>query len=83
MRKTRDYDVGKKDVGRTRHIAVDTDDRFLMINLTSTNISDSATTPMILDTIRKHWPWVKHLFADGPTIGSSSWTGRLISTSFL
>ncbi len=36
-----------------------------MINLTSTDIPDSAGARMILDAIRKRWPWVKHLFADG------------------
>ena len=28
-------------------------------------LSDSAGAQMILDTIRKRWPCVKHLFADG------------------
>jgi len=36
-----------------------------MINLTSADISDSAGVRMILDAIRKRWPWVTHLFADG------------------
>lgn len=62
---TRGYDAGKKVVGRKRHIAVDTDGRLLMINLTSADISDSAGAQIILDAIRKRWPWVKHLFADG------------------
>ncbi|WP_242402333.1 IS5 family transposase [Komagataeibacter kakiaceti] len=35
-----------------RHIAVDTDGRLLMINLTSADISDSAGAQMILDAIR-------------------------------
>lgn len=35
-----------------------------MVNLTSADISDSADAQMILDTIRKRWPWVRHLFAD-------------------
>jgi len=61
----RAYDGGKKTVGRKRHIAVDTDGRLLMINLTPANISDSAGAQTILDAIRKRWPWVKHLFADG------------------
>lgn len=51
-------------VGRKRHIAVDTDGRLLMINLTTADISDSAGAQAILDAIRKRWPWVKHLFAD-------------------
>jgi len=61
----RGYDAGKKIVGRKRHIAVDTDGRLLMVNLTPADISDSAGAQMILDAIRKRWPWVKHLFADG------------------
>ena len=40
--KTRGYDAGKKIVGRKRHIAVDTDGRLLMVNLTPADISDSA-----------------------------------------
>ena len=36
-----------------------------MVNLTRTNISDSAGAQQILDAIRKRWPWLKHFFADG------------------
>jgi putative transposase len=49
----RGYDGGKKSVGRKRHVAVDTDGRLLMINLTTADISDSAGAQMILDGIRK------------------------------
>ena len=52
-------------VGRKRHIAVDTDGRLLMVNLTTADISDCAGAQTILDAIRKRWPWLKHLFADG------------------
>jgi transposase len=61
----RGYDGGKKLIGRKRHIAVDTDVRLLMVKLTPADISDSAGPRMILDAIRKRWPWLKHLFADG------------------
>jgi transposase len=61
----RGYDAGKKIVGRKRHIAVDTDGRLLMVNLTPADISDSAGAIAILEGIRKRWPWVKQLFADG------------------
>ena len=61
---TRGYDAAKKIVGRKRHIAVDTDGRLLMVNLTSADISDSAGAQAIPDAIRTRWPWVKHLFAD-------------------
>ena len=74
--KTRGYDAGKKIVGRKRHIAVDTDGRLLMVNLTTADISDSAGAQMILDSVRKRWPWLKHLFADGAydlRLASGSW----------
>ena len=61
----RGYDAAKKTVGRKRHIVVDTDGRLLMLNLTPADLSDSAGAQLILDAIRKRWPWVKHLFADG------------------
>ena len=64
-RGTRGYDAAKKTVGRKRHVAVDTDGRLLMVNLTTADISDSAGAQAILDAIRKRWPWIKHLFADG------------------
>jgi transposase len=61
----RGYDAGKKITGRKRHIAVDTDGRLLMTNLTTADISDSAGAQLILDALRTRWPWLKHLFADG------------------
>ena len=54
----RRYVAGKKILGRKRHIAVDTDGRLLMVNLTTADISDSAGAQMILDSVRKRWPWV-------------------------
>ncbi|MNE62207.1 Transposase DDE domain protein [compost metagenome] len=36
-----------------------------MVNLTTADISDSAGAQAIIDALRKRWPWVKHLFADG------------------
>lgn len=61
----RGFDAAKKVVGRKRHIAVDTDGRLLMVNLTTADISDSAGAQEIVASIRKRWPWLKHLFADG------------------
>ena len=61
----RGFDAGKKVFGRKRHIAVDTDGRLLMVNLTTADISDSAGAQHIVAAIRKRWPWLKHLFADG------------------
>lgn len=36
-----------------------------MVNLTPAGISGSAGAQLILDTVRKRWPWLKHLFVDG------------------
>jgi putative transposase len=61
----RGFDAGKKVTGRKRHVVVDTDGRLLMLNITPADISDSAGAQTILAAIRKRWPFVKHLFADG------------------
>lgn len=36
-----------------------------MVNLTTADTTDSAGTQAIIAAIRKRWPWLKHLFADG------------------
>lgn len=60
----RGYDAGKKIVGRKRHIAVDTDGRLLMVNLTPADIADAAGAQKVLEALKQRWPWIKHLFAD-------------------
>ena len=62
---TKGYDAARKIVGRKRYIAVDTDGRLLMVNPTTADISDSACAQAIVAAVRKRWPWLKHLFADG------------------
>ena len=59
------YDAGKKTKGRKRHIAVDTDGRLLMVNLTTADVQDAAGAADIVKAILQRWPWLKHLFADG------------------
>jgi putative transposase len=65
MAEKQGYDAAKKIVGRKRHVAMDADGRLLAVNLTTADISDSAGAQPILDAIRKRWPWMKRLFADG------------------
>ena len=48
----RGFDAGKRVVGRKRHIAVDTDGRLLMVNLTTADISDSAGAQAIVSAMR-------------------------------
>jgi len=57
------YDAAKRTKGRKRHIAVDTDGRLLMVNLTTADVQDAAGAEQIVAAVRKPWPW--HLFADG------------------
>jgi transposase len=59
------YDAAKKVKGRKRHIAVDTDGRLLMVNLTPADVQDVQGAEAIITAIRKRWPWLRHLFADG------------------
>src|SRR3546814_13280550 len=61
----RGYDGAKKTVGRKRHVAVDTDGRPLLVNLTPADIPESAGAQMILDANPKRWPWLRTLSADG------------------
>ena len=59
------YDAAKRTKGRKRHIAVDTDGRLLMVNLTTADVQDAPGAEEIVRTILQRWPWLKHLFADG------------------
>jgi putative transposase len=59
------YDAAKRTRGRKRHIVVDTDGRLLMVNLSTADVQDAAGAEKIVAAVRKRWPWLKHLFADG------------------
>ena len=61
----RGYDAAKRIKGRKRHVAVDTDGRLLIVNLTAADVQDAAGAEEIFRAVRKRWPWLKHLFADG------------------
>ena len=59
------YDAAKKVKGRKRHVAVDTDERLLMVNLTTADVQEAQGTEAIVKAVRRRWPWLRHLFADG------------------
>lgn len=59
------YDAAKRVKGRKRHVAVDTDGRLLLVNLTPADVQDAAGAEKIIKAVRRRWPWLKHLFADG------------------
>jgi putative transposase len=60
----RGYDPAKKVIGRKRHIAVKTNGRLLMVNMTTADIADSAGAMKVLEAVHQRWSWMKHLVAD-------------------
>ena len=63
--KERGIDGNKKIVVRKRHVAVDSDGRLLLVNLTPANIADSVGVQAVLEGMKKNWPSIKYFFADG------------------
>lgn len=59
------YDAAKRLKGRKRHVCVDTDGRLLMVNLTAADVQDATGAEAIIKAVRRRWPWLRHLFADG------------------
>lgn len=59
------YDAANKVKGRKCHVCVDTDGRLLMVNLTTADVQAAAGAEQIIKAVRKRWPWLRHLFADG------------------
>ena len=59
------FNAAKRTRGRKRQIAVDTDGRRLMVNLTTADVQDATGAQRIVATVRKCLPWLKYLFADG------------------
>ena len=51
--KERGIDGNKKIVGRKRHVAVDSDGRLLLVNLTPANIADSVGAQAVLEGMKK------------------------------
>ena len=66
----RGIDAHKKIVGRKRHVAVDSDGRLLLVNMTPANVADSTGAQMILDAMYRKWPSVKHFLQTGPMSAS-------------
>ena len=65
----RGYDAGKKIKGRKRHIVTDTLGLLVGFVVHAASIQDRDGAPMVLKTIRRAFPWLRHLFADGGYAG--------------
>lgn len=63
------FDAGKKVKGRKRHIVTDTIGLMLFILVHGADIQDRDGAPDLVKAIRKRFPWLRHLFADGGYAG--------------
>ena len=86
----RGYDAGKKIKGRKRHIVTDTLGLLIGWLVHPANIQDRDGAAKALATIRRRYPWLRHIFADGgyagdklrgELAGMGRWTVEIIKRS--
>ena len=65
----RGYDAGKKVKGRKRHILDDTGGLLVGAVVQPADVQDRDGAPGVLDAIRRLYPWLRHVFADGAYAG--------------
>ena len=65
----RGFDAGKKIKGRKRHIITDTLGFLVGLVIHAADIQDRDGAPGLLASIRRTYPWLRHLFADGGYAG--------------
>ena len=86
----RGYDAGKKIKGRKRHIITDTLGLMVATVVHGADIQDRDGAPAVLASIRKPFPWLRHIVADGGYAGKKlrralskmgDWTIEIIKRS--
>jgi transposase len=65
----RGYDAGKKVSGRKRHIVTDTGGLVVAGDVHPADVQDRDGAPPLLGSIRRSFPWLRHIFADGAYAG--------------
>ena len=65
----RGFDAGKKIKGRKRHIVTDTLGNLVGLVIHPANVQDRDGAPGVLKSIRKKYPSLRHVFADGGYTG--------------
>jgi putative transposase len=65
----RGFDAGKKIKGRKRHIVTDTQGHLVGLLVHRADIQDRDGAASVLASIRKLYPWLRHIFADGGYAG--------------
>lgn len=63
------FDVGKKIKGRKRHILTDTLELLLLVIVHAASVQDRDGAPDLLKAVRRRFPWLRHVFADGRYAG--------------
>lgn len=66
----RGYDAGKKINGRKRHIVTDTQGNLVGLAVHPADIQDRDGGVFTLGAIRRLYPWLRHIFADGGYAGA-------------
>jgi transposase len=66
---SRGYDAGKKINGRKRHLLVDTIGLMIAAIVHRADIQDRDGAPLLLATMCRAFPWLRHVFADGGYAG--------------
>ena len=86
----RGFDAGKKIKGRKRHIVTDTAGHLLGLVVHGAGVQDRDGAPAVLSSIRRLYPWLRHIFADGGYAGDKlrdalstlgCWTVQIIRRS--
>ena len=86
----RGYDAGKKVKGRKRHIVTDTAGHLVGLIVHIASIQDRDGAVAVLASIRRLYPWLRHVFADAGYAGDKlrdalsalgRWTVQIIKRS--
>ncbi len=86
----RGFDAAKKVKGRKRHIITDTDGHLVGLSVHAADIQDRDGALSVIARIRRLYPWLRHLFADGAYAGDKlrdglsqlgRWTVEIIKRS--
>lgn len=84
------YDAGKKVSGRKRHIITDTVGFLVGLLIHTADIQDRDGAVPLLASIRRSFPWLRHVFADGGYAGQKliaalrrlgTWTVQIVKRS--
>lgn len=86
----RGFDAGKQIKGRKRHILTDTLGHLIHAVVHPADIQDRDGAPKVLAAIRRLYPWLRHVFADGGYAGDKleaaladigNWTVQIVKRS--